>query len=132
MQDFRRCDSEDCPAGENCRFENNIIGFEVSQGAKATLHNSVLAGNALYGLYSVDAGSQAMVDVCQISNNEIGIRADASGQVRVSNSNITNNTTRGLSASGGTILSRLSLLVLSNTVSDNGVDGAFTGFYSAK
>jgi len=117
---------------ENCNFERNIIGMGVSQGAKATLHNCVIAGHSLFGLYCHDVGSQVMVDGCQISNNLIGIQAEDSGQVRASNSNINNNTT-GLSAvRSGQILSRLSLLSLTNTVSDNGTNGAFTGTYAAK
>lgn len=121
---------------ENCVFENNVIGFEVSQGATATLHNCVLAGNTLYGLYCLDAGSQVSVDGCQISNNFVGIQANRSVQIRVSSSNIINNQT-GLSASGrgrgrGEILSRTSSGVATNTVEDNHTDGDFTGTYSAK
>ncbi|MGH9873453.1 MAG: right-handed parallel beta-helix repeat-containing protein [Pyrinomonadaceae bacterium] len=117
---------------DGCRFERNFIGFGVSQGAKATLHDCVLAGNLLFGFYCHDAGSQALVDGSQISNNLVGIQAEDSGQVRVSNSNITNNTT-GLSAvRAGTILSRIALLVLTNTVNDNGTNGVFTGTYSTK
>lgn len=117
---------------ENCHFERNIIGMAVPQGAKATLHNCVIAGNLLFGLYCHDVTSQAMVDGCQISNNLIGIQAEDSGQVRASNSNINHNTT-GLSAvRSGTILSRISLLLLTNTVNDNGTNGAFTGTYAAK
>ncbi|MGH9930390.1 MAG: right-handed parallel beta-helix repeat-containing protein [Pyrinomonadaceae bacterium] len=118
---------------ENCRFEKSTIGFQVSQGAKTTLNNCVIAGNLLFGLYCHDAtGSQAMVDGCQISNNLIGIQSEDSGQVRVSNSNITNNTTGLSTVRAGTILSRISLFVLTNTLQDNGVNGAFTGFYQAK
>lgn len=129
---------------ENCRFERNIIGIMVSQAAKATLHNCVVAGNSTFGLYCHDPSSQAMVDGSQVFNNLVGIQVDAiadlsagpTAQVRVTNSNITNNTT-GLSAPGtgrrrGEILSRTSSGVVTNTVENNGTDGAFTGTYSAK
>jgi hypothetical protein len=128
--------SNDIAAGkavfENCRFENNTNGLQVSNGAKATVHNCVLAGNSSIGFGTAGAGSQAMVDNCQISNNGVGIRTQSNAQIRVSNSNITNNTT-GLSvATAGTILSRTSPGGGTNTVEDNGTDGAFTGLYSAK
>lgn len=74
-----------------------------------------------------------MVDGCQIVNNTVGIEVAMSGQVRVSNSNITNNTT-GLAygPGGGSIFSRVSSRVLTNTLEDNGTNGTFTSPYSAK
>ena len=134
---MRNNNANDVGAGkaifENCRFEKHSFGsLIVFNGAKATVHNCVVAGNSFRGLTSSNAGSQIMVDSCQISNNGTGIRAVDNGQVRVSNSVITNNTT-GLEAfTGGTLLSRLSSGVATNTVEDNGTDGVFTGTYSAK
>lgn len=118
---------------ENCRFERNSNGLEVSTGSNATLHNCVMAGNSSVGLYCHDTGSKAMVDGCQIVNNTVGIEVAMSGQVRVSNSNITNNTT-GLAygPGGGSIFSRVSSRVLTNTLEDNGTNGTFTSPYSAK
>jgi hypothetical protein len=114
---------------ENCRFELSANdGIDVQSGAKATLHNCVLAGNSGNGLYVT---GQAMIDNCQISRNGIGIFSGyALAQVRVSNSNITNNTI-GVSAIGA-ILSRISNGVFTNTLEDNGTNGNFTGTYSAK
>jgi hypothetical protein len=118
---------------ENCRFEGSSTGLEVSLGTKVTLHNCVMAGNSSFGLYCHDAGSQAMVDGCQIFSNDIaGIRSQGTGEVRVSNSKITNNV-RGLSRlTAGKILSRISNSVLTNTVEDNTPNGTFSGTYLAK
>jgi nitrous oxidase accessory protein NosD len=115
---------------ENCRLEKNASGLLVRKGAKVTVHNCVVAGNSNIGLFSFEMGSQIMVDNCQISNNSTGIYA-LMGQVRVSNSEITNNGV-GLAVSGGTLLSRVSSGVATNTVEDNGANGAFTGTYSAQ
>jgi len=116
---------------ENCRFEKNFNGLD-DDGAKVTLHNCVVAGNSNHGLGATQASSQMMVDNCQVSNNETGISIIIDAQARVSNSEITNNTT-GLDASfGGKLLSRISNGVATNTVEDNGTNGAFTGTYSAQ
>jgi len=112
---------------ENCRFENDSEGWEVN--AKVTLHNCVLAGNPFDGLLC--AGGQTMVDNCQIFDNGTGIDG-LSSQVRVSNSSITNNTTGLFVFFGATILLRILNSVATNTVEDNGTNGAFTGVYSAK
>ncbi len=118
---------------ENCRFEKNGVGLDV-RGAKATVHNCVVAGNPVRGLSSSSTGGQIMVDSCQISGNGAGIVAEDNGQVRVSNSEITNNSVGLATATGGTILSRATAAgaSLTNTVEDNGSDGAFTGIYLAK
>ena len=116
---------------ENSAFEKSSFGLALSDGARATLHNCVVAGNSILGLFLAGTSCQMMVDGCQISNNGIGIQVN-DGQVRVSNSQIMNNTT-GLSPGGGTILSRATASGdLTNTVEDNGTDGAFSGVYFAK
>lgn len=117
---------------ENCRFENNIYGLTLAYGATATLHNCVVAGNSLDGLVSAGPGCQMMVDSCQISYNKNGMVAASNGQFRVSNSEITNNSNYGLFVeTGGTLLSRTSSGVATNTVEDNGTNGSFSGTYSA-
>lgn len=133
---MRNNNANDVGAGkaifENCRFEKHSFGsLIVFNGAKATVHNCVVAGNSFRGLTSSNAGSQIMVEVVK-SRKRHRYQGRRQGQVRVSNSVITNNTT-GLEAfTGGTLLSRLSSGVATNTVEDNGTDGVFTGTYSAK
>lgn len=119
---------------ENCRFDKNSnLGAGVILGSKAAFHNCVISGNTNDGLFAINAGSRAMVDNCQISNNGNGISSVDNAQVRVSNSNITENTFGLVVSLGGTMLSRQSLAgAFSNTVEDNGTNGAFTGVYSAK
>lgn len=85
----------------NSQILNNVVGLNLSTGAKASLRNVVLAGNGT-GLFAYTA--EATVSASEISGNQTGVTAVTGGTIRLSGSTITNNAT-GLSALGGAITS---------------------------
>ena len=118
---------------ENCRFEKNSQNGASLSAGFSIFHNCVMAGNGIQGLLAFGSGTKGLVDQCQISNNGTGIASSTLAQVRVSNSNVTGNTNGLVALPPSSILTRQSLAgAFSNTVEDNGIDGAFTGTYTAK
>jgi len=108
---------------DRTRIENNLTGVGVQVQARVTLRDSVLAGNADYGLATQGPSTVVSVENCVVTNNGIGIRASGSftfSSVIVSHTMIASNTT-GLSANGGTIKS-----FGNNRLANNNTDGAFT------
>jgi Right handed beta helix region len=101
--------------GDRVRLERNgNTGLVVSQGAKATISNSVLSGNVNYGFYVVGAGTEMNVESTIASVNGTGISAGSGGVARISNTTITGNGI-GLATSGGSIFS-----YLTNRIDGNG------------
>jgi hypothetical protein len=87
------------------RLERNAnAGFALTQGAKATIVDSIAAGNTNYGFYAEGAGSEMNLESSRATGNGTGIRSLSSAVTRISNTTITGNAT-GLGSTGGSILS---------------------------
>jgi Right handed beta helix region len=108
---------------ENCRLERNDTGFITNPGGFASVFKSVAAGNVHAGFQN--QGGELNLEKCVSTNNGEGIFS-WSGTLRVSNTTITDNAD-GVDLLGGSILSRGN-----NTVEGNGVNGGFSGTFSAK
>jgi hypothetical protein len=90
----------------NVRLEGNSnAGLVVTQGAAATIANSVASGNVNFGLFADTAGTVLNVEGCVATGNGVGVNSGTGAStVRLSNTTVANNTT-GLQATGGSILS---------------------------
>lgn len=75
---------------EKSALTNAPIGLHVASDAKVTLHDSVVAGNASYGVRA-EGTSQVNVDRGIVANNGTGIQADAT--VRISEIMVSHNGT---------------------------------------
>ena len=122
---------------ERCRLEKNVDGLSVEAfgeaAARASIKDSFVAGQSNTGLRA-DAGggnSELNIENCLVANNDTGIFSFAStgtAVVRVSNSTVTDNGSFGvLTSLGGQLLTRSN-----NSIEGNGVDGSFTGTFTAK
>ena len=96
---------------------NGNAGFALTQGVKATIADTIAAGNTNYGFYADGAGSEVNLESSRATGNGIGIGALLSSVFRISNTTVTGNGT-GLSATGGG-----SILSYGN----NRIDGNGTG-----
>jgi hypothetical protein len=104
---------------DRVRMEDNTRGLSVSDGAQASVRESVASGNDS-GIVGIASGGVAELNVesCLIAGNNIG--ANASGTlaiVRISNCTVTDNTFGLAVGPGGFILSRGN-----NTVEGNGTN----------
>jgi hypothetical protein len=119
---------------DRCRAIGNAnIGIIMSQ-AIGVITNSVIAGNGT-GIEGQSATGLFTVDHCQISGNTIGLFANQGATVYVSNSTVSNNGTGVSTSGGGIMLNRIGDVtypVKTNTFTNNGTDGTFTGTFVAK
>lgn len=114
---------------DQCRVEQNAAGLGCggSGGSVlATIRNSVASGNTVSGL-EVSTGGELNAEGCLVANNTNYGLACFGSILRASNCTVTDNGVGLNPANGGTMLSRSN-----NTVEGNGVNGSFTGTYSAK
>jgi hypothetical protein len=111
----------------NVRLERNgNAGFALTQGVKATIVNSIAAGNTNYGFYADSAGSEVNLESSRATGNGIGIGALVSSLFRISNTTVTGNGT-GLTASGGgSILSYGNNQVAGNTTGNGPATGSLS------
>jgi len=109
---------------DHSRAQLNLSGFEIGDGAKATITDSVAAGNgAGFVVFGNVQTARMFMERDTATGNNIGI-ATLGGQAVVSNSTIVDNTT-GLAADAP-LISRGN-----NTLTGNTSDGAFTGTLAA-
>ena len=82
---------------DNVRVHNCGFGIVASSGARMSVTNSVISGNANHGIgvESPLGTSEMIVDNCQIVNNATGISQTAGGTIRIGNSVIAFNTANG-------------------------------------
>ena len=120
-----------------CRVERGNYGIWLDD-TTGTIRNSVVDGNANRA-FRARASSQITIENCQASNNLFGVGSEDTAVVRVANSTITNNTIGVDSTSGNTpglILTRISgdpmNPVKTNTLENNGINGTFTGTFTAQ
>jgi nitrous oxidase accessory protein NosD len=110
---------------DHSRVENNATGVLFSGQAIATVRDSLVAGNADYGLKaSAGPSNYTAVENCVVTNNGTGIQAaeflGLRGVFHVSHTMISANNT-GLSPNGGSIQS-----FGNNRLANNNSNGAFT------
>jgi hypothetical protein len=105
---------------DNTRLEQMAIGLFAGAGSVATITNSVVVHNNT-GIQT-DAsggGSQVTISNCIISNNGNGVQAGpGASTARISGNTISNNTGKGLSLAGGTIVSSGNNSVYGNAADD--------------
>ncbi len=90
---------------DRVRLERNAnAGFALTQGVKATIVDTVAAGNTNFGFYADGVGSELNLESCRATDNGAGIYSSLSATVRISNTTVTGNGT-GINATGGSILS---------------------------
>ena len=87
---------------DNVRLEGNgNAGLAASTGSRVTISNSLVAGNANFGLYANSSPGTAELNAesCVVVGNGQGVFADTGSTVRISNLHVTNNST-GLGGTG--------------------------------
>jgi hypothetical protein len=94
----------------------NVSGSSTSGTVKATVTDSVAAGNNGHGFFAVAAGLM-VVRSASANNNDVGIAAEGTGAtLRVSQSAVTGDTNGWETFTGGSVLS----------YADNNIDGNST------
>lgn len=110
---------------DHLSVHNCPAGVTASNGAKVTVHNSDLSGNAVGALTAgAAAGDLISLDNTLVAfNTTAGVSSSvAGGVIRLSNSSILDNLGRGiLTANGGTVVS-----FVTNRIGGNNPDGAPT------
>ena len=120
---------------ERIRLESNQAGLFATNGARVSIHNSVIAGNSQQGIVASGNGPGSFVEVniedCMIANNGTdGVDSDANGTaiVRISNSIITDNAVGLHQAGTALLLSRGNNTVEGNKTADTqGTIGSYAG-----
>jgi hypothetical protein len=93
---------------------NGGAGIAVSTGAKATISNSVAAGNQSNAGFETDGASFMDLENCVASQNQTGILVQSGATARLSNCNVGQNVT-GVNNSGSTVRSFGNNKIDSNT-----------------
>lgn len=110
---------------ENVRLESNQAGLFATNGARVSIHNSVIAGNSQQGIFAFGNGPGTFVEVnveaCLIAyNGTDGVKSLANGSavVRISNSIVTDNGVGLHQAGTALLLSRGNNSVEGNKTAD--------------
>lgn len=114
---------------DHTRFEHNTFGLSITVRGKATVRDSVAAGNSDAGFLSSGFGANNFTELnlegCMATGNGTGVRAEgysgAAGLARVSNSIVTNNGTGLHVGLAGGIESRGNNTVAGNVTDVDGV-----------
>jgi hypothetical protein len=112
---------------DNVLLKQNTFGLRVENNARATVSDSTVSGNQIFGIHAITAGPNAASVILErviVSNNTTGVQAEGSGlaSVRLSEATVVSNSV-GLSAVGGGQL----LSFGNNSIAGNGTDGDPTG-----
>jgi parallel beta helix pectate lyase-like protein len=119
-----------------------IYGVDAADNARIAIADSVFAGNN-NGVWAVAGADYSVPEVnldrCTFSRNVLGIHSGNGfggqiprGLVRITNCLITGNDTGISTATDGSILSKLSSGVVTNTIEGNTINGVPTGNYTAQ
>jgi hypothetical protein len=121
---------------ERLRLLGNATGLTVYDRSKATIKNSLIAGNTNKGLYAGagdDSTSELDIENCLITHNVDGAATNSSvsggyGIIRIARSTVTGNTNRGLAEQNSSfVYSRGNNTIEANNIDTSGTIGSFVG-----
>jgi hypothetical protein len=105
---------------DNVRLERMAVGYFGGSGAIASVRNSVITGMAVAGIITQSTtGAQTNIENCMLNHNAIAVQAGTGPTItRISNSMVINNTGKGLSVAGGSLISFGNNSIFDNAASD--------------
>lgn len=115
---------------DNCHFDGNgNAGLVADNGSRVTVSRSTANGNVGAGFFaeSLTGTAEMNVESCISANNATGVLSGINATVRLSNTTITNNTSNGLSFSGGAILTFGNNKLGGNAGTQTGMSAAVPG-----